>query len=69
MNLKRRSYDYVVGQQVLKSIHAPTKLGLQNEGPYIITQLHTNGNITMELRPGVTECINIHQISPYHTPT
>jgi copper oxidase (laccase) domain-containing protein len=47
MNLKRHSYDYVISQQVLKNIHAPTKLGLQKEGPYIITQVHTNGNITM----------------------
>jgi hypothetical protein len=58
MNLiKRRTYDYVVGQQVLKNIHAPTKLGLRKEGPYIITQVHTNGNITRELRPGVTKRI------------
>ena len=69
INLKRRSYDYVVGQQVLKNIHAPTKLGLRKEGPYTITQVHTNGNITMELRPGVTERINICRVSPYRTPT
>jgi transposase InsO family protein len=69
INLKRRSYDYVVGQQVLKNIHAPTKLGLRKEGPYTITQVHTNGNITMELRPGVTERINIRRVSPYRTPT
>jgi transposase InsO family protein len=62
INLKRRSYDYVVG-------HAPTKLRLRKEGPYTITQVHTNGNITMELRPEVTERINICRISPYHTPT
>jgi hypothetical protein len=37
MNLKRRSYDYDVSQQVLKNIHAPTKLGLRKEGPYTIT--------------------------------
>jgi hypothetical protein len=69
MNLKRHSYDYVVGQQVLKNIHAPTKLGFQKEGPYIITQVHTDGNVSMELRPGVTERINICRISPYRTPT
>ncbi|KAL7503552.1 hypothetical protein ACHAXN_001342 [Cyclotella atomus] len=69
MNLKRRSYDYVVGQQVLKYIHAPTKLGLRKEGLYIINQVHTNGNLTMELHPGVTEHINVLRISPYRTPT
>jgi hypothetical protein len=65
MNLKRHSYDYVISQQVLKNIHAPTKLGLQKEGPYIITQVHTNGNITMELHPGVTLALECCQERVY----
>lgn len=27
-NLKRRTYDYVVGQRVLKKVHNPTKLAV-----------------------------------------
>jgi hypothetical protein len=69
MNLKRRSYDYTVNQLVLKNIHGFRKLGLRREGPYKIVQVHTNGNVTMELRPGITERINIRRISPYRTPS
>lgn len=69
MNLKRRSYDYTVGQRVLKHVHQPTKMGFRKEGPYEIIQVHTNGNVTMELRQGVTERINIRRISPYRDPS
>ena len=58
-NQKRRRWDYAVGQEVLKKIHDPTKLGKQTAGPFEIKQVHVNGTVTMELRPGVTERINI----------
>ena len=68
-NLGRRTYDYIQGQKVLKKLTKPDKLGLRKEGPYLITQVHTNGNVTMQLRPGVTERINIRRIEPYKEPT
>ena len=64
-NRKRRQYDYVSGQQVLKKVHNPTKLGMRTTGPYTITRVHVNGNVTIQLRPGVTERINIRRILPY----
>ena len=68
-NMGRRSYDYIQGQRVLKKRHKPDKLGRLTEGPYVITQVHTNGNVTRELRPGVTERINIRRVLPYKEPT
>jgi len=35
-NRKRCQYDYAPGQQVLKKVHNPTKLGVRTEGPYTI---------------------------------
>ncbi|KAL7502315.1 hypothetical protein ACHAXN_000299, partial [Cyclotella atomus] len=58
-NLKRRRYDYIVGQRVLKKVHDPTKLGERTEGPYTINIVHVNGTDTIELSPGVTERINV----------
>jgi hypothetical protein len=58
-NLKRRNYDYIVGQRVLKKVHDPTKLGERTEGPYTINIVHVNGTVTIELLPGVTERINV----------
>ena len=68
-SLTRRRHDCAVNHKVLEKLHAPTKLGEMYEGPYNIEQVHVNGNVTIQLHPGVTERINIRHIVPYHTPT
>jgi hypothetical protein len=67
-NLKRRTYDYVVSQKVLKKVHEPTKLGERTEGPYTIVTVHVNGTVSIELSPGIIERINIRRIIPYREP-
>jgi hypothetical protein len=67
-NLKRRTYDYVVGQKVLKKVHEPTKFGERTEGPYTIVTVHVNGTVSIELSPGIIERINIRRIIPYREP-
>lgn len=69
VNAKRSSYDYKVDDQVLKKRHEWTKLGERWDGPYTICRVHVNGNVTVELRPGVTERLNIRRVKPYHSPT
>ena len=64
-NKKRRTFDYAPNQHVLKKLIAPTKLGERTCGPFRITQVHTNGTITIERRPGVTERINIRRVIPF----
>ena len=64
-NAKRRRYDYRTDQQVLKQVHEPTKLGDRTTGPYTVQQVHVNGSITIQLRPGVTERLNIRRVRPY----
>jgi hypothetical protein len=64
-NQKRRQYDYATGQQVLKKVHNPTALGVRTMGPYLIEPVHVNGNLTLQLRQGVTERINICRVLPY----
>lgn len=68
-NAKRSSYDYQPQQQVLKKRHEFGKLGDRWDGPFSIKRVHTNGNITIQLRPGVTERLNIRRVKPYHAPT
>jgi hypothetical protein len=65
-NRKRHQYDYALGQQVLKKVHDPTKLGVRTEGPYTVECVHINGNLSIVLREGVTKHINIHRVLPYH---
>ena len=64
-NKKRRRWDYEVGQDVLKKIHDPTKLGKRHTGPFKISQVHCNGTVSVELRPGITERLNIRRVTPY----
>ena len=69
-NLKRRSFDYQVGQRVLilnSAIH-PAKLDpTSTEGPYVIIQIHTNGTVTIRKNAFVTERINIRRLRPYRS--
>jgi hypothetical protein len=64
-NRKQRQYDYAPGQQVLKKVHDPTKLGVRTEGPYTIERIHVNGTLTILLHEGITERINILRVLPY----
>jgi hypothetical protein len=64
-NRKQRQYDYTLGQQVMKKVHDPTKLGVRTEGPYTIERVHVNCNLIIILREGITECINIRRVLPY----
>jgi hypothetical protein len=48
--------------EVLKKVHDPTKLGVRTTGPYTIKCVHVNGTITLQLRPGFTERINIRRL-------
>ena len=64
-NQKRRQYDYTAGQKILKKVHNPTKLGVRTSGPYTIQHVHVNGTITIQLRQGISERINIRRVIPY----
>ncbi len=64
-NRKQGQFDYAPGQQVLTKVHDPTKLVVITEGPYTIECIHVNGNLTILLREGITERINIHRVLLY----
>ena len=69
VNAKRSSYDYQPGQKILKKKHEWTKLGERWDRPFEIKKVHVNGNVTIDLRQGVTERLNIRRIKPYRAPT
>ena len=64
-NRKRFSYDYHVGDEIMKLIYKPDKLQPRAEGPYPIVQVHTNGTVTIQKAPYLIERINIRRIKPY----
>ena len=69
VNAKRSSYDYQPGQKILKKKHEYTKIGERWDGPFEISKVHVNGNVTVNLREGVTERLNIRRIKPYKPPS
>ena len=62
---KRRRYNYLPQQCILKKCWKPRKLDERTSGPCRVLQTHVNGTVTIELRPGVSERLNIQRIIPY----
>ncbi len=52
-------------QKVLRERHITCKLGQKTSGPYKIIQTHVNGTLTIDLKPGISERINIHRVICY----
>ena len=64
-NEKRIDFDYAVGQEVLlKKDGIIRKLEDKYDGPYTITDVHTNGTVRIQ-RGTVNERVNIRRIAPY----
>lgn len=66
-NAKRIYHDYKVGEQVLKRNLKPATLRSLWHGPYPIRQVHVNGTLTVETRPGLLERWNIRHFKPYRS--
>jgi hypothetical protein len=64
-NQKRRQYDYLPGQRALKKHWKLHKQSTRTSGPYRVLQTHVNGTVTIELRLGVSERLNIWRFIPY----
>jgi transposase InsO family protein len=65
-NQRRFSYDYRVGQQVLKLKYKPAKLEPRAQsGPHTIEQVHANGSLTIRISPNVVERITLRRVKPY----
>lgn len=64
-NRRRFSYDYQVGQEVLKIVYNPDKLQARAIGPYVIEQVHANGTLTIRLNPTTIERISLRRVKPY----
>ena len=64
-NQKRYSYDYNVGDEVLKLVYNPDKLEQRATGPFKIERVHANGTVTIRLSPTTIERLSLRRIKPY----
>ena len=60
-NKRHGTFDHMPNQKVLKKQIKPNKLGAGTSGTYTINQVHSNGTMTISLREGVSERINIRR--------
>jgi hypothetical protein len=63
-NAKRSFKDYQVSKMVKLKNESRRKLAQQTEGPFEVTQVHANGNLTIKRREGVYDRINIRRVMP-----
>ena len=64
-NNTRIDWDYRLGGILILNKDIQSKLDLPTKGLFIITDVHTNGNVTFR-KGEVTKRINIHNIKPFH---
>ena len=64
-NARRIAHDYKVGDKVLLERHQARKMERPYDGPYVITNVYTNGTVTIK-KGAVYQRHNIRRIQPYH---
>jgi hypothetical protein len=64
-NQKKRWYNYLPDQCILKKHWKLHKLDTRTSGPYRVLQTRVNGTVTMELRLGASERLTILRVIPY----
>jgi len=67
-NQKRHDHDYQPHDLVLILERDADKLDAKASGPFEISRVHTNGTVTIQVRPNVQQRINIRRIKPYRYP-
>ena len=66
-NQKRVDYEYIVGQKVLLITDGIIRKAVDKyTGPYVITQVFTNGNVRIK-RERIEERLNIRRIIPFNS--
>ena len=63
-NMRRYDYDYCINDMVLRRLKNPAHLQPRFDGPFQVIQVHSNGTLTILLRPNVVQRINIRQLQP-----
>ena len=63
-NGRRLPHQYQVGQNVFLSSNDITRKLSSRQGPFLITDVHSNGTITVQRSATVRERINIRRVHP-----
>jgi hypothetical protein len=66
-NKNRVSFTYRPGDYCTIEIADARKLERPREGPYVITNVYSNGTVQVQRGP-VSERINIRRLNPFHLP-
>jgi len=64
-NKRRRPFTYTPNMEVMLADPTGVKLSAKCKGPFKISKVHSNGTVTICLKPNVFQRINIRRIKPY----
>ena len=64
-NLRCRPFTYTPNMEVMLEDTTGVKLSARSKGPYKISKVHSNGTVTISLKPNVFQRVNIRRIKPY----
>ena len=65
-NNRRKQFDWQPGMEILLEDKGNEKLSAKATGPYSIDKVHTNGTVTIKLKPRTFQRVNIRRIKPYY---
>ena len=65
-NNRRKHFDWQPGMEILLENNEGEKMSAKAIGPFRIEKVHTNGTVTIKLKPRTFQRINIRRIKPYY---
>jgi len=64
-NKRRRPFTYTPNVEVMLDDPTGVKLSAKCKGPFKVSKVHSNGTVTICLKPNVFQRISIRRIKPY----
>mmetsp|Transcript_1982 Transcript_1982/g.2647 ORF Transcript_1982/g.2647 Transcript_1982/m.2647 type:complete len:90 (-) Transcript_1982:49-318(-) len=64
-NLRRLPFTYTPNMEVMLYDPIGVMLSANSKGPFKISKVHSNGTVTISLKPNVFQRVNIRRIKSY----
>ena len=65
-NKRRRPFSYTLNMEIMLNDPTGVKLSSKCKGPFTVSKVHSNGTVTIYLKPNVFQRVNICRIKPYY---
>jgi len=65
-NKRRRPFTYTPNMEIMLDDPTGVKLSAKCKGPFTVSKVHSNGTVTICMKPNVFQRVNIRRIKPYN---